>query len=107
MGRRDGERNAALLGELERVGEQVLQHLLEAPYIGTDARRQSGVDGNRELQAFALRDLPEAALEVLAQLVEPPGRDVDGRKGARLDFRQVEQVVDQRKQVHARRVDGL
>ena len=39
-GRRDLQRDAALLGELERVGEQVLEHLLQALAIGDDRARQ-------------------------------------------------------------------
>ena len=35
----DAQRHAALLGELERVREQVLQHLLQALLVGDDRRR--------------------------------------------------------------------
>ena len=42
--RADAQRHRALVGELERVGEQVAQHLLQALLVGDERRRQLAVD---------------------------------------------------------------
>ena len=68
--------------------------------------RQPRIDLDRELEALRLGDVAERALDVAPQLLEAVVLDVH-RDGARLDLRQVEDVVDEREQVVARRVDGL
>ena len=50
--------------------------------------------------------MAERAIDVASQLLEAVVLDVHGHR-ARLDLRQVEDVVDEREQVVARRVDGL
>ena len=52
-----------LLGELERVGEQVLQHLAQAPGVGGDGRREVGRELDGEGHALLLGDVAEVALE--------------------------------------------
>ena len=62
--RRDRESNAALAGELERVREEILDHLLEAFGVGEDRRGQRGIQVDRELQAPRLGHVAEGALHV-------------------------------------------
>ena len=50
----DAELDAAVLGELEGVGQQVLQHLLEALGVGDDAAVEMGVELDVERQVAPL-----------------------------------------------------
>ena len=59
-----------------------------------------------EVDVLGLGEVAEAALDRALQVVEAQLADVD-RDRARLDLRQVEDVVDQHQQVVARRVDRL
>ena len=54
--RKDLELNAATLGELERVRQQVLEHLLQALGIGDEAasERRIEIDVERKLPCFGL-----------------------------------------------------
>ncbi len=66
-----------------------------------------GAELDREVQPLVLRHLAEAPLDVLdARRRRRTSLDVD-RHRARLDLREVEDVVDEREQVGARGVDGL
>ena len=47
----DPQVDLALLRELQRIGQQILQNLAEPLRIGTDFVRRSGLDGRRELAA--------------------------------------------------------
>ena len=68
---------------------------------GSGAR---GVDV--EVHVLGLGDVAEAALDRALQVVQPQLADLH-RDRARLDLRQVQDVVDQHQQVVAREVDGL
>src|SRR5690348_15120652 len=90
--------------ELERVRQQVLQHLLQALQVGEHRRRQPRISADEEIDALRLGDVAERALDVARELVEANVRRVHD-DGARLDLRQVEDVVDERQQIVAGRVD--
>ena len=96
----------ALLGELERVGQQVLQHLPQALRVGVQRGRYVGGDGGRERQALFLCQRAQRVDQGLQGLGQ---RHRFHRHGglAGLDLGQVEDVVDQGQQVVARCVDGL
>src|SRR6185369_15847830 len=79
----------------------------DARQIGADDRRQVRIDRDVELELAVDRYLAEGALEVVAQLLQSRRPRVQRRHRAGLDLREVQQVVDQGEQVHARRVDGL
>jgi hypothetical protein len=49
--------------------------------------------------------MTESAVHVIAQVVKPKRCDVDGDR-AGFDLREIENVVDQGEQIHARSVDG-
>ena len=104
-----GERagDAAALGELERVGEQVLEDLLEPLAVGVDgdrhvvldvdhrsrapsAPRPGGTSGRRSLRISGPGDVARLDLDL-----------------AGLDLRQIEDLVDQGQEVGARGVDRL
>ncbi len=95
----------ALGGELEGVGEQVLQHLLQALAVGDDAAFQIGRHLDFEVEAAALRLVPERPADGFEQGGED---DLVGvhRHGAGLDLGEVEDVGDQVQKVGAGAVDG-
>ena len=99
-------RHLALRGELEGVRQQVLQNLLQALGVAGERARQRVVDVDVEREVLGLRHVVERALDAVAQRREGDLLGFDG-DGARLDLRQVENVVDQREQVGAGRVDVL
>ena len=102
---RNAEPHPSVLGELERVREEVLQHLLQALGIGDHRRIEHGVDVHvqRELPVFGfVTERPGHAVhEVLEQDVL--GHD---RHRAGFDLREIEDVGDQVQQVRSRAVDG-
>ena len=99
--------DAARLGELERVREQVLDHLLQPLLVGLDRGwhvRAAHLD--LEAQLLVFRDRAERALDEVAQVGQLDVSDVDVH-ASRLDLREVEDVVDQLEQVGAGAVDRL
>ena len=101
----DLEPHRALVGELDRVREQVLQDLLEPLLVGDDRRRDVRADHlHRELERLLLRERPERPLSELAHVGELELGGLDLHL-PRLDLRQVEDVVDQVEEVAARGVD--
>ena len=103
--RRHGHAHAALGGELERVGQQVLQHLLQAFGIRHHAAAEIAVDLDLERQMAVLGFVPERPSHGFQQV---RGQDFLGidRHGAGLDLRQIEDVADQVEQVGAGAMDG-
>ena len=92
------------LGELERVGDEVLQDLAQALRVGDDLRRAVGRERYRKSDPFGPADVLELAQEVV---VHPSDRDLGHLRGrgARLDLGQVEDAVEQAQQIAARRED--
>jgi len=70
-GRGDLQDHVALLGELESIGKQVHQYLLQALVISEHGRTEIFTGLNEEAKMFVLSELMEAAFQL--------GRDfVDG-----------------------------
>ena len=103
--RRHREAHPALLGELEGVGEEVLEHLLEPLRVGDDGTAQIGIDLDIEGQLAVLRLMPERPGHRVEQAVDHDLLRHD-RDGAGLDFGEVENVGDEVEQVGAGPVDG-
>ena len=101
----DVEPHAALRGELEGVGQQVLEHLLQALRVGRDGASQIGIeiDLERQLPRFGL--VPERTRDHVDEIGEDDLLGVD-RDGSGFDLGQVENVADQVQQVGAGAVDG-
>src|SRR4029078_6274082 len=99
------EANASLAGELERVGEQVLQHLLQALGVCGDRTTEIWIEINLERQLPGIRFVPEGPRDHVHQICEG---DLLGiyRDGARLDLREIENVADQVQQIGAGPVNG-
>ena len=102
----DVQRHLAAGRELEGVGQQVLEDLLQALGVGDHRLGQARIELDEEIEVLRFRDVAERALAVVVQVVEAQLAHVD-HDGARFDLRQVENVVDERQQVVAGRVDRL
>jgi hypothetical protein len=103
---RDAQRDRAFGGELDRVAEEVVEHLLEPDRIGSDPPRQAAVERDDEAQAL----LPRARMPPVRDLVEKVEEVEVARFDAHLallDLGEVEQVGEQVHQRPARRDDGL
>ena len=98
--------DAPALGELERVGKQVLQHLIQPLAVGLDRAWQTGSQFDLEADALVLGDVAEGALHRLAHLAQRHAAQVQ-RDRAALDLGQIEDVVDEVEQVLAAAVDRL
>ena len=103
---REGDLQAhlAALGELERVGKQVLENLPEALPIGGERRGTLGRDLDGEVKTFSFCDVLELADKTRPQLCERDIVDL-GRDGSRLDLRKVEDAVEELEQLVPRRMD--
>ena len=67
---RDAEPHAALRGELERVRQQVLQHLLQALGVGGDAAAEIGIEVDLERQLPGLGLVAEGPRDHVEQIGE-------------------------------------
>ena len=95
----------AFAGELEGVGEQVLQHLLQALGVGDDAACEVRIDVDLERQIAVLRLMPERPSDRLEQVGGEDFLGVD-RHRAGLDLGEIENVADEVQEVGAGAVDG-
>src|SRR5260370_41051422 len=86
--------DTALLRELECIAEKVVQHLLQALWVGGDCLRQTRLEVDRETQLRRFGHMAERALEQRRQLGQRPVRDLQSG-GTRLELGQVEDVVDE------------
>ena len=102
----DPQGDLAALGELEGVGQQVLEHLAEAVRVGDDRRRAAVVELDGERQALAVGDRLEGLQHAVAQLGERELADLE-LDGVGLDLGQVEDVVEELEQVDARGADDV
>ena len=103
---RDFQRYAALGGELECVGKQVLENLLQSRCVGNQFLGDVFVALDREIQRLVGRNLTERAGDVVLDRLERNLLQIDRRR-ARFDLRQVEDVVDERQQVGTRGANRL
>ncbi len=105
-GRTDHQLDRPGVGELHRVRQQVAQHLQQPLLVGVQRGGQLRGDPYGEVQALLRGQRPESGLHVVDELDERDARRGDVHL-ARLDLRQVQDVVDQLQQVRAGAVDGL
>ena len=100
------EVDLALLGELEGVRQQVLQHLLQPLGIGLHQLGQAEVQRHRELEFPVGGYLSEIPPDVILEIGEIELAHVE-RDGAGFDLREVEDVVDERQELGAGSVNRL
>ena len=102
----DLQQDMPALGELERVVDEVAQHLRQAHGIAGDLVRHLGCDRGREVEPLRLRALAEQRHDGVDDLGRVDG-DALELELARLDLGEVEDVVDDREQALARAGDDL
>ena len=102
----DVKRDAALVGELEGIAEQVTENLQDALAVGFQRDGDVGVDVEVEVDLLLGRHRLEGRLELLRDVRERNVGRVD-LDLAGLDLRQVEHLVDQVEEVRACAVDRL
>src|SRR5262249_47942616 len=95
---RDVEADAALRRGLERVRQQVLQHLLQTFGVGDDAAADARIEMRIERERSRLRLVTERTRHHVDEVGEVDLLGVD-RDGSGLDLGQVENVADQVEQV--------
>ncbi|EPH46818.1 putative Hybrid signal transduction histidine kinase J [Streptomyces aurantiacus JA 4570] len=105
-GEPDDQFDRSGVGELHRVGQQVAQHLQEALFVRVQRRGQLRRHAYGEVESLLCGQRAESGLYVVHELDERDARRADVHL-ARLDLRQVEDVVDELEQVRARAVDRL
>ena len=103
-GKTDAHFDVAVSGEFDGVGEQILEDLLEALRVAVHESRQVLGELHVEWQVLGFGHVPEVAVDGVAQGGEGDFLDLDG-DGAGLDFREIENVVDEVEQVGAGGVD--
>src|SRR5688572_3209193 len=96
--------HAALVGELEGVRQQVLEHLLQPLAVRIQRRRDIGAHVDVELQRLLLGERTERAVHELRHGADRHLRDVHLHLAC-FDLREIEDVVDEIQQVGSRRVD--
>ena len=97
--------DTALLGELEGVGQQVLENLLQTLGVGVDAAAEVRIDLDVERELAVVRLVAERACDRFDQVGDVDLLGVD-RDRAGLDLGEIEDVADQVEQVGAGAVDG-
>ena len=101
---RDVDDDLALLGELDRVADEIEQHLPQPARIADERRRHAGLNSARKLEPLfvrARRQQPDGILDRAADVE----RHMFEREPARFDLGEVEDLVDQRQQGFARLLD--
>src|SRR5207247_1216299 len=97
--------NTAAIGKFDGVVQQVQQHLPQALFIAVHDVRQALRQFTDKLQAFQLR-LDAHDVDERLQKLRQCNFGRQEIQLARLDFRQVQQIVDQCEQVLATLPDG-
>src|ERR1700722_16174167 len=105
-GARDSQLHCALFGELECVRQQVPQNLLEPLTVCLDVCWTFRRHFDTKLESFLLGDRREKVREVFSEARESKRLGLDLHV-PRLDLREVEDVVDERQQIVAGRLDRL
>ena len=104
--RRETHDDFALLGELDRVPDQVREDLAQPPRIAEQRGRQRVVDLEAQVDALAVRAVREQRADVLDDVAGIAGNRVE-LDLARLALREVEDVVDHLQELHGGLLDRL
>ena len=100
----DVKADAALRGELERIRQQIFEHLLQALAVGADAAPEIRIHMSFERQLPVFRFVPEWPRHHVDEVGEEHLLSVHG-DSAGFDLGQVEDIADQIKQVGAGAMD--
>jgi hypothetical protein len=86
--------------EFERIGEQILDDLLQTLAVGRKRPGQVVVNFRDEFDVLRLGDVPERAFDITLQIGESQLAHIE-HNCAGLDLRQVENVVDEHQKIVA------
>src|SRR6185295_11299069 len=100
----DANLNLSMSSELDGVGQKILQDLLETLRIGMHESWQVLGKVHVERQILGLSHVPEIALDGVAQTGKGDLLDLHG-DGTGLDFREIEDVVNEMEEVRSRGID--
>ncbi len=103
--RRNAQTDASLLGEFERVGEQVLEHLLQPLGVGDQAASHARIVRHFERKLAVFRLVTEGPRDGFEQRSEEDLFRFD-RYGARFDLGKIENVADEVEQVGSGAMNG-
>ena len=103
--RRHGQPDAALRGELERIGQQIFQHLLQALGIGGDGASEIRIEMNVERQLTSVRFMTERPRDHVEHIGEEDLFRIHGDR-AGLDLRQIQDIADKVQEVGAGAMNG-
>ncbi len=95
---------SSVLGELKSVRQQVFQHLTQTLDVGLHSFGQAVVQLDHQLETFVLAIWLNVRSMSARRSVKCNVADLDAHR-AGFDFRQIEDLVDQREQIGSRRVD--
>src|SRR5207248_673176 len=104
--RLDSEGDLPFFSELERIREKILQNLLQPLLVREYRFRHPAPNIDRKRQTFRVRDGLKVLLNELAHLVDENAPALDLHR-SRFDAGQIEDLIDQLKQIVARGVNRL
>ncbi len=93
----DLHQHVSVLGELDRVADQVGDHLADPPRVADDAGRDVGGDVGNQLEPLLVREQRQRLQRVLDQLADRERNRLE-LELLRFDLGEVEDVVEQREQ---------
>ena len=101
-----GNGNAAGFGELDGVGNQVSDDLLNAPGVRGNGRRRCGIDMDLQRQPFLLGQVLESAADPFGHFGKRRHAIIEIDPAA-LNFGKIQNIVDQAEQVGPAAMDDL
>ena len=96
----DFQSHFAFSRELERIGQQVLGDLLQAPFIGKYRGREGIIELDGKFQFLVVGDVAEGLLDEVAQLRKRHLADIRGHRPG-FNLGQVQDIVDEVQQIVA------
>ena len=95
-----------LLRELEGVGQQILHDLMQADAVRKKGLRHTGRDINGELKPLVLGDRAKCPFKEIGRVGHLDMLRLNGHFPG-LDFRQIQDFVDQGQQIASGSIDGV
>ncbi len=103
-GNSDANLDLAVSGELDGVGQQILEDLLKALWVGVHESWQALGKEQVQRQILGLGHVPEVAVDGVTQAGEGDFLDLDG-DGPGFDFREIQDIVDEVEKIGAGGID--
>src|SRR5262249_47067280 len=98
LGHVDAEMNCSLMSKLERIGEEILKHLLDALGVSVNELGQLWSGFQQEIELLIKGDLAEGSLHKLLEVSQRNRSNFD-LHSPRFNLRKIQNVVNQLEQV--------